>query len=111
MLWLKMSNRNMHTAIDLSGLGLDKIEEQEDAFSIDVCVHFASWKYYEAGRIAILEGCMKACTRHIVGTQFRNGATVGGKAFWKIWIFGYIDCLLALDTYVELYRGRCDCVI
>ena len=27
MLWLKMQNRNVGTAIDLSGLGLDKIEE------------------------------------------------------------------------------------
>mgnify|MGYP003486363071 CR=1 FL=1 len=33
-LWLKMGNRNVQTAIDLSNLGLDKIEETEDAFKI-----------------------------------------------------------------------------
>ena len=30
MLWLKMQDRNINTAIDLSGLGLDAIEEKAD---------------------------------------------------------------------------------
>lgn len=33
-LWLKMGNRNVQTAIDLSNLGLDKIEETEEEFKI-----------------------------------------------------------------------------
>ena len=32
MLWLKMSTAQIQTAIDLSGLGLDQIEETEDAW-------------------------------------------------------------------------------
>ena len=32
--WLKMGSRNIQTAIDLSKLGLDKIEEDEDSFKI-----------------------------------------------------------------------------
>ena len=34
MLWLKMSTAQIQTAIDLSGLGLDQIEETEDAWKI-----------------------------------------------------------------------------
>ena len=34
MIWLKMENINVGTAIDLSGLGLDKIEETAEGFSI-----------------------------------------------------------------------------
>ena len=34
MLWLRLGNRNVQKAIDLSGLGLDQIEETEEAFSI-----------------------------------------------------------------------------
>ena len=34
MLWLKMSNRNVQKAIDLSGLGLNQIEETEEEFRI-----------------------------------------------------------------------------
>ena len=32
MVWLKMGNRNIMTAIDLSDLGLDTIMETEEAF-------------------------------------------------------------------------------
>lgn len=34
MLWLKMSSRTVQTAIDLSELGLNTIEETKDEFSI-----------------------------------------------------------------------------
>lgn len=34
MLWMKMGSRNIQKAIDLSGLGLDKIEETEEEFRI-----------------------------------------------------------------------------
>lgn len=34
MVWLKMGNRNVTTAIDLSGLGLDTITETEEEFVI-----------------------------------------------------------------------------
>ena len=34
MVWLKMGNRNVSTAIDLSGLGLDTIQEYDDEFVI-----------------------------------------------------------------------------
>lgn len=32
--WLKMGNRNIQTAIDLSNLGLDTIEEDDESFKI-----------------------------------------------------------------------------
>ena len=38
MLWLKMQKRNVGTAIDLSGLGLDAIEETEEAYRIGAMV-------------------------------------------------------------------------
>ena len=34
MVWLKMGNRNISTAIDLSGLGLDTVQETDDEFVI-----------------------------------------------------------------------------
>lgn len=38
MLWMKMSPLNIRTAIDLSGLGLDKIEETQEEFRIGCMV-------------------------------------------------------------------------
>lgn len=38
MLWLKMGKGNIQTAIDLSGLGLDGIEETKEEFRIGAMV-------------------------------------------------------------------------
>ena len=84
MIWLKMETINVGTAIDLSGLGLDTIEETEDNFS---------------------HGAMREAVRHIVGVQLRNLATVGGSIYSR---FGFSDVLtmfLAMDCDVELYKG------
>ena len=51
------------------------------------------------------QGAVKEATRHIVGTQFRNLATIGGSVSGR---FGFSDIwtlLLALDADVELYKG------
>lgn len=50
-------------------------------------------------------GMMKETFRGIVGTQFRNTATIGGSLYQR---FGFSDPLtafLALDTTVEMYAG------
>lgn len=44
MIWLKMENINVGTAIDLSGLGLDTIERPRTAFPLVPWLHCASWK-------------------------------------------------------------------
>lgn len=104
MLWLKMETRNVQTAIDLSGLGLDRIEETEEDFSIGCMVTL--WQLEEnAGLNRFTDGAVRESVRSIVGVQFRNLATVGGSIFGR---FGFSDVLtmfLALDTYVELYHG------
>ena len=104
MLWMKMGARNIGTAIDLSGLGLDKIEEKEDEFSIG-CMSSLRDLELHPGLDAYTGGAMRESLRHIVGVQFRNVATVGGSIFGR---FGFSDVLtmfLALDSYVELYKG------
>ena len=47
MLWLKMGSRTIQTAIDLSGLGLDKIEETEEAFSIGCMITLRQLEKHE----------------------------------------------------------------
>ena len=50
-------------------------------------------------------GIFKECTRHIVGVQMRNCATVGGSIFARFGFSDILTCMMALDTYVELYHG------
>jgi len=81
MIWLKMENINVGTAIDLSGLGLDTIEETEDSFSIGAMVTLRQLEEH-AGLAAYTHGAVKEALRHIVGVQIcelttRNAAGTG----------------------------------
>ena len=104
MVWLKMTKSNVGTAIDLCDLGLDKIEETEDAFSIGAMVSLRELECHE-GFNAYTCGAAKKAVEDIVGVQFRNCATVGGSIFGR---FGFSDVLtffLTTDCWVELYKG------
>ena len=104
MIWLKMENINVGTAIDLSGLGLDKIEETAEDFSIGAMVPLRQIELHE-GLNAYTDGAVRESVRHIVGVQLRNLATVGGSIYSR---FGFSDVLtmfLALNASVELYKG------
>lgn len=104
MLWMRLSKSNVQTAIDLSALGLDTIEETETEFRIGAMVSLRQLELHE-GFTAYSEGANKEALRHIVGVQFRNLATVGGSIWGR---FGFSDVLtvfLAMDTEVELFQG------
>jgi putative selenate reductase FAD-binding subunit len=104
MIWLKMENINVGTAIDLSGLGLDMIDETDDSFSIGAMVTLRQLEEHP-GLAAYTHGSVKEALRHIVGVQLRNLATVGGSIYSR---FGFSDVLtlfLAMDCSVELYKG------
>ena len=104
MQWLKMSHRRAQTAIDLSDLGLDGIEEDDKAFTIGCMVSLRQLELH-GGLEKYTDGAMREALRHIVGVQFRNTATVGGSVAGR---FGFSDVstiLLALDASVMLYKG------
>lgn len=101
MLWLKMQDRMVNTAIDLCDLNLDKIEESDDQFIIGSMVTLRQLELHE-GLNRYTNQAMCQSVRHIVGVQFRNLATVGGSLFGR---FGFSDVLtmfMALDAQVEL---------
>ena len=104
MIWLKMETINVGTAIDLSGLGLDTIEETDAGFSIGAMVTLRQLETHP-GLEAFTHGAVREALRHIVGVQLRNLATVGGSIYSR---FGFSDVLtlfLAMDCSVELYNG------
>ena len=104
MLWLRMGRGTVNTAIDLCDLGLDKIEESDEAFSIGAMSTLRDLEQHAALN-AYTDGAIANAVKDIVGVQFRNMATVGGSIWGR---FGFSDVLtvfLALDSYVELYKG------
>ena len=104
MLWTRLGRGSVGTAIDLCDLGLDRIEETEEEFSIGAMVTLRDIEVHE-GLNAYAGHAVANAVKDIVGVQFRNMATVGGSIWGR---FGFSDVLtvfLALDSYVELYRG------
>ena len=59
MLWTKMQNRMIQTAIDLCDLGLNEIEETEEEFSIGAMVSLRQLETYRAE--CLYTGCSKRC--------------------------------------------------
>lgn len=104
MVWLKMTNVTKRTIVDLSGLGLDRLEETEDEFRIGCMCSLRRLETHE-GLNRYFGGIFKECTRHIVGVQMRNCATVGGSIYSRFGFSDILTCMMALDTYVELYHG------
>jgi len=103
-LWMRMADYSFGAAIDLSGLGLDAIEDRGNEISIGCMVTL-----HELEKSALLDelwgGAAKDAVGSIVGVQFRNCATVGGSIFGR---FGFSDVLtlfMALDAEVELYKA------
>lgn len=104
MLWMRLGTTNVNTAIDLCDLGLDKIEEDEQQFSIGAMVSLRCLEQHDSLN-AYTCNAVREAVKDIVGVQFRNMATIGGSIWGR---FGFSDVLtvfLAMDTYVELYKG------
>ena len=104
MVWLKMGKMQIGTAIDLSGLGLDTIEETEDELRIGCMVTLRDLEL-DSGLNGYTDGAVRESVRHIVGVQFRNLATVGGSIYGRYGFSDVLTMFLAMDSYVELYKG------
>ena len=100
-IWLRLQDRRISTAIDLSGCGLDKIEQTEDAFVIGSMVTLRQLECHQEFNDATGHVFERA-VRDIVGTQMRNLATVGGSVYGRFGFSDVLTALLALDTEVEL---------
>lgn len=104
--WLKMSRRRIATAIDLSALGLDTIDENEREIAIGAMVTLRQLEMSDALR-ACFGSYIADSVRQIVGVQFRNCATVGGSVFARFGFSDVLTALLPLNAEVELvHAGR-----
>ena len=98
--WLKMGKGNYNTGIDISALGLDKIEETQTSIEIGA---YASLREVENNEpLRTHARILSEALASIVGVQFRNTARIGASVFSK---FGFSDvtaALLTMDTWVEI---------
>ena len=103
MMWLRMGKGNILTAIDLSGLLSGEITETDTDFHIGSMCTLRQLETHP-GLAKSFGSVWKECTRHIVGVQFRNGATVGGSIFGRYGFSDILTAFLVFDTKVKLYK-------
>ena len=104
MLWLKMKNKTLGTAIDLCDLGLDQIDEDENEFRIGAYATLRQIETHEALN-AYTHGAIAESVRHIVGVQFRNVATVGGSIWGRFGFSNVMTIFRALGAKVQLHKA------
>ena len=90
-LWLKKGGADADTLIDLSGLGLDKIEDKKEYIEVGAMV---TQRQFEESDL--LPEMTRQAVKSIMGPAFRNVATIGGSIYGK---YGFSDVITGLLGY------------
>ncbi len=102
-MWLRLGRRSIGKAIDLSALELDDITETANTIEIGAMV---SLRQLETSPLlqAYYGPLFRDAVSGIVGTQFRNTATVGGSLFGRFGFSDVLTAMLAVPAQVKLYH-------
>lgn len=106
LMWLKMGERRIQKAIDLSQLALDQITYPEEDFcEVGAMVNLHQFES-DPTLLSWTDGANYDAMHGIVGVQFRNGATIGGSLGLRPGFSDVCTLLLALDAKVLLADGQ-----
>ena len=90
-LWLKKGGAEVDTLIDLSLLGLDKIEDKKEYVEVGAMV---TQREFELS--SLVPEMAREAVKAIMGPAFRNIATIGGSVYGK---YGFSDVVTGLLGY------------
>ncbi|MGL4382435.1 MAG: FAD binding domain-containing protein, partial [Bacilli bacterium] len=102
-MWLRLQNRFISKAIDLSRLELNQIKEVDNYFEIGAMVTLSDLINNQAMR-DVYDNAFFKSLEGIVGYQFRNMATIGGSVFGRYGFSDVISILVALNAKVVLHN-------
>ncbi|WP_297598043.1 FAD binding domain-containing protein [uncultured Cetobacterium sp.] len=102
--YLRMGNTSWNTAIDISNLNLNYIEEKDDFITIGSMTNFRD---LETNHIlnTYFGNIFNIALKDIIGVQFRKNVTAGATVFSKYGFSDLIPVLLALGTKIKLFAG------
>ncbi len=100
---LKLSQRKIGIAIDLSEMGLDYIRESQEYLEIGA---MTTMREIEQSTLCrnLFSGALVRALEHVGGVQLRSHITVGGTVFLRNGFSDLITVLLALDCQVSFFR-------
>ena len=104
-LWMKKMGQSYETLIDLSKLGLDKIEEKKDEIVVGALVSQRDFENSKALSF-LYAGAPAFAVREVMGVNFRNIATIGGSIMGRYPFSDVISGLLPYDVELEFYPAQ-----
>lgn len=104
--FLNLGDKLYEKGIDLSGLGLAYIQENDNQIEIGA---MTTLRAIETSSIIKqnFNAVLSKTAASIMGVQVRNIATIGGAIYGKYGFSDMLTILLALDAKVELYNACC----
>ena len=102
--FLRMGNRRLGLAVDLSQAGLDYIKNMGDEIEIGAMTSLRDFETSELLKNNFGD-IIKDSVKHIIGVQLRNIATIGATVYSRYGFSDPITGLLALDADIYLYNG------
>lgn len=100
--FLKLQNRRVHTAIDLSRCGLEEVHLTPDCIEVGAMVTLRTLETHPE-----MPRALRTAMKNIVGVALRNLVTVGGSVSGRYGFSDVITPLLALDAHLDFHKkGR-----
>lgn len=104
--WLRLSNKEVETAVDLSNCGLNEITETTDAFEIGAMVTLREIEKNKA-LLNHFSGIFNKGIAEVMGVAIRNLATIGGSVAGRYSFSDILTPLLGFKTEVVfLKKGK-----
>lgn len=97
--FLKLQRRTIPYVIDLSHLGLNKIEEDAEGYQFGAMVTLRQIEINP-----LLPDALRECVRQIGGVALRNLATVGGSVMGRYPFSDVMTALMAINATLHFHR-------
>ncbi len=101
--WLKLTGREIKTAILLDDLSLDTISTSDDVITIGAMTPLHKIEQQDELR-TMYDGLFDKTLKQVMGVGLRNMATIGGTIAGRYGFSDIITSLLAMDARVVFYQ-------
>jgi len=101
-LWMKKTGLTYNALIDLSALGLNKIEDKGDEVVVGALVTLRDFESSELIK-SLYSGAIAFAVREVMGVNLRNLATIGGSIMGRYPFSDVITGLLPYEVNLEFY--------
>ncbi|WP_273419940.1 FAD binding domain-containing protein [Veillonella caviae] len=102
--WLRLGRRTWPAVIDMAGLDLRYVREEDNEFVIGAMATQGDVERFEPLK-QFCGGVVVSGVKEILGVQFRNMATMGGSVASKFGFSDIIPALLAVHADVVTFKG------